>query len=263
MMRKLSPDVVAQWVEKYSSNESYQPLQDVLFQSLRRQLENDSDEELAELAEALEDQVATALDRRANDYLEEGVVPSFDLSVESGARYYRIHSKPETALLVRLRNATPEAFEVFCKIILSRLKSDAVVEGGPHDGGVDFHAVGLPVSTLANPAPPASKAVVIGQAKRYKEKNDVGESEVRSFVGASIKKADEMRRQYGDRVGILTPVVLAFWTTSYFTTGARELARSMGIWYLNGQGLSQLACRIGLDENTVEEAENEVLHRRI
>jgi hypothetical protein len=256
-VRRLSPDVVAQWVEKDASNDAFLPLRDVLHLSLRRRFNDDSDEEIAELSEAMESAVASSLDVRSDEYWQEGVVPAYEMSSDAGDHYFRVLDTPETPLLRKLRSATPEAFEVFCKMILVKLKADAVVDGGSHDGGVDFHAVGLSWSALAEPSPPASKAVVVGQAKRYKNGNDVGEVEVRSFIGASIKKLDELRMQYGDRIGIMTPSILAFWTTADFHVGAKKLARSFGIWYLNGRGLAQLAKRIGLDTADVDAAEAE------
>ncbi|MGO8925847.1 MAG: hypothetical protein ACLQU3_02975 [Limisphaerales bacterium] len=57
----------------------------------------------------------------------------------------------------------------------------------------------------------------------------------------------------------MTPVLLAFWTTSDFTPQAKQCARELGIWHLNGIGLAQLAIRVGLSEDEIAGAEAEAL----
>jgi hypothetical protein len=39
------------------------------------------------------------------------------------------------------------------------------------------------------------------------------------------------------------------WTTSDFNRNAKEYARDMGMWYLNGLGLAQLAFKTGMEIN--------------
>jgi hypothetical protein len=56
---------------------------------------------------------------------------------------------------------------------------------------------------------------------------------------------------------LFTPLLLAFWTTGDFTPPAKKYARHLGIWYLNGVGLAQLATRVGLKPKDVTIAETE------
>jgi hypothetical protein len=56
---------------------------------------------------------------------------------------------------------------------------------------------------------------------------------------------------------LLTPVLLAFWTTGDFSPSAKKYARDLGLWYLNGIGLAQLATRLGLVMADLERAEAE------
>ena len=253
-MGKFNPDEVAQWVEQDSTQTEFQPVRLVLNLCLRGRIASYSDERIAELAEELESSVGIALERRATAYLDDGISPPFEVSVEQGASYFKSLPKTETSLLGDLRKASPAGFEVFCKMILMKLKADAVVEGGPHDGGVDFYALGLPLGDSLHPSPRPSKAVVIGQSKRYAATKTVSEVELRSFVGGAVKRLHDLRGQYPDRFGLLTPVLLAFWTTSDFTSSAKTYARALGLWYLNGVGLAQLATRIGLKREDVEGA---------
>lgn len=256
-MGKFNPEALALWIEQDCSQQNFQSVRKLLALSLRLRIPQYSDEKVAELAEELTASVGIALEKRKLDYGLEGVLSPFEVSVDSGDYYYKALPRPEMALLHRLRNCEPAGFEVFCKNILSRLKAEAVVDGGPHDGGVDFFAIGLSPGPTLDPVPPAAKAVVIGQSKRYAADNDVAEVELRSFIGGSLKKADELRRKYPDRFGILTPVLFAFWTTGDFTPSARKYGRDLGIWYLNGVGLSQLAVRIGLAVADIDAADAE------
>jgi hypothetical protein len=260
---KFNPDVLALWIEQDCTQANFQAVRNLLAWSLRSRIQKYSDEKIAELAEELTPAISSALEKRKTDYAQEGVVPPFEVSIDDGDYYYKALPRPEMSLLNRLRTCSPAGFEIFCKFILARLKAEAVVEGGPHDGGIDFYAIGLSPGPLIEPAPPASKTVVIGQSKRYSATNDVGEVELRSFIGGTIKKADELRRKYPDRFGLLTPVMLAFWTTGDFTPPARKYARDLGVWYLNGVGFSQLAIRIGLSTVDIEAADAEALQMEI
>ena len=120
------------------------------------------------------------------------------------------------------------------------------MEGGPYDEGVDFTAFDLSLGSLPGPAPIGAKVVLIGQAKRYKTGNNVKERELREFVGAAIKRTYKLKRMYTSQVGSLHPIVYAFWTTSDFHQSAKDFARDMGIWYLSGLALTQLAMRLGV-----------------
>src|SRR5258705_463543 len=72
-----------------------------------------------------------------------------------------------------------------------------------------------------------SRILVIGQAKRYIDGNHVREKELREFVGAVIKRVDELKRTRSEQFGIMHPIILAFWTTSDFHLNAREYAKNV------------------------------------
>ena len=246
-MGKISPAVVSQWIEETASPSSFRPLRELVTEVLRAHTPW-SDEEVAEEAESLELRVAKALEQRVEGYRCDGVIPPFEFSNDDGGAFLRGIERQDGKLLKRLRQLPSDVFEKFCAKILTRLHAESVVEGGPHDGGVDFYAVGLRLSPKVAPAPPSSMGVVLGQCKRFKEGNTVTITDLREFVGCSFRKADELRKMYPDRFGLMTPLLLAYWTTGDFNNPAKEFAKEMGIWYLNGIGVSQLAIRIGLTE---------------
>ncbi|WP_161554827.1 restriction endonuclease [Ereboglobus luteus] len=243
---KLNPDIVAQWVEQDCQQTDYLPVRDVLAISLRNRIPNLSEEQASEYSEELTQEVCKSLESRIYQYAQDGIIAPFKIDSDEGANYIKSSSTVESDLLLELRKRSSEIFELFCKVILSKLYAEAFVVGGSHDGGVDFYAIGLPWDNLTNPMPPSSKALVIGQSKRYKKNNTVGECEIREFIGGAINQADELRRKHPDRVGLLTPLLLAFWTTGDFSVSAKKYARKLGLWYLNGIGLAQLATRLGL-----------------
>jgi hypothetical protein len=235
----------------------FRPVREILAECLRTRLPQFSNEDIAELAENLDTPVTNSLEARASEYKRDGVVPPFEVSADEGKAYFKAIARPEQPLLANLRSMTPVAFEVFCKYILVRMGADGFADGSPYDGGVDFYAVGLSLGEKTEPSPPTARIFVIGQSKRYALGNDISEVHVRGFVGGAIRKADKFRARYPDRFGLLTPVLLAFWTTSDFTPSAKTFAKEIGIWYLNGIGLAQLAMRLGLGAIDLSQAEAE------
>ena len=195
--------------------------------------------------------VSEALGILREEQIRDGVSPAFDVDFGEPQRFFRVKDTPEVFLLNKLANMNPLGFELFCKAILERMNASAVVQGGPHDGGVDFFALGLSLGGDLGPIPPAAKAAVVGQAKRWKTTREVSETDLRMFIGGAVAQADALRKQHADRFGLFTPVCLAFWATCGFNSTARRYARSMGLWYLNGVSLAQLALRLGLGENDV------------
>jgi hypothetical protein len=256
-----SPDVVAQWLEEDCPNLAFRPVRDILAECLRGRLPRPSDEEIAELSEDLDHSVSLALEARASDYRRDGVQPPFEVSSDDGKAYFKALETPEQPLLASLRKMTPTAFEIFCKYILLNMGAEGIAEGSPYDGGVDFYAVGLSLGEKTEPSPPTARVFVIGQSKRYSVRNDITEVHLRGFVGGAIRKANKFRAKYPDRFGLLTPVLLAFWTTSDFTMSAKAFAKEIGIWYLNGTGLAQLAVRLGLGPAHLLAAEQEARQR--
>jgi len=58
-------------------------------------------------------------------------------------------------------------------------------------------------------------------------------------------------------------VLLAFWTTGDFSISAKKYARDIGLWYLNGIGLAQLATRLDLSFADLKAAEKEAETKRL
>jgi hypothetical protein len=134
---------------------------------------------------------------------------------------------------------SPKKFEDFCVRILESLGAIALNVGGPGDLGVDFQAKKLNLGGLTEFLPEFAKPALVGQAKRYT--GTVSEPEVREFLGGAILKAREME------LGICTPVIFAFWTTSKLDRAGIDTCEKYGIWYLDGPRLLKLAERQKID----------------
>lgn len=259
-MLKLNSKVVAKWVEIRAQNFELRPLSSVVNTVLTGELSKNSKrpvspEEIAETVEELVPDVAGCLASIADDYVRQGVDPSFRVEIEDGDHFYCCKDSPDRDFRRKLADMTPDGFEHFCKGILNKLMGSATVTGGPNDQCVDFYAVGLPLAGGAGPFPIASRLLVFGQAKRWKIDTQISPTDLREFVGAAVLRVDELRRKHSDKCGLLTPICFAFWATCDFSVEAREFAERMGLWYLNGKALSQLAIRIGLGEQSLLEAE--------
>jgi hypothetical protein len=247
-MRDPNPYTVAQWLRDEGSNTEFKSLQSVVNDILASRLPNRSQEEVSELAEMLNSQVIQELHDIAAQFTLDGIVPRYEILTEEATTHIRFLEQPELNLLKELQARPPDYFEHFCKRILEILGANASVEGGPGDGGVDFVAFGLPIGPIPGPSPSGARAVVIGQAKRYATGINISENDLRAFIGAVTRRTYSLKRSNPIQVGSLHPIVYAFWTTSDFHRNAREFAREMGLWYLNGIALAQLAMRIGINE---------------
>ena len=137
-------------------------------------------------------------------------------------------------------------FEELCAEVLKKLGwHETGCIGGKQDDGVDFCGFGFPDNQLFNlPIPLNCRALVIGQAKCYKQGNNVTETEIRKFVGGALKKLNDFRKS--GKVGVLTPVIFAFWTSSDFNDSAKEYAKTMGIWFMNGRTLVEYLDKLDL-----------------
>jgi restriction endonuclease Mrr len=235
--------IVAQWISSSIRDEGFLPLRVVLELVLVERWQGKSAEEIAEHAELVEHDVYHKLDLIAEQLTREGTEPPFTLEGDPGTAYIRAINVDSLVILERLRDLEPIQFEQFCADALTALGATARRTGGTGDGGVDFTASNLPVSNCAFAPTSVCRPIVIGQAKRYTGQITV--TDLRSFLGGAILKADEMRRIDED-LGLFSPVIYAFWTTSGFTADARVFARRMGIWALSGVSLAQLALRLGV-----------------
>ena len=241
-------DAVSLWISDDGTNTEFRTLRSVVNDVLLTHLAGRSEEELSELAERLEPQVVQELYTITDQSLLDGIVPRFQVTTEEATAHIKFIDRPELHLLRELQTRAPKDFEDFCKRVLQTLGANASVQGGPGDGGIDFLAFGLRTGPSLGPSPSGAHAVVIGQAKRYATGNNISEYDLRAFVGAATRRTFQLKRSNPSQVGSLQPVVYAFWTTSDFHRNAKEFAREMGIWYLNGLALAQLASRLGITE---------------
>jgi hypothetical protein len=242
-----SPDIIAGWLVQDSSNSNYQPLRTAIESVLSMKLSEYSPERISEIAEQAITGVISSLEIMIEENHEEGIASSYELSSEGKSSFFKILDTPERILLRSLRRVEPKIFENFCATILHALGCEAWSQGGPNDGCVDFYGFSLQFAKDVVFAPLRSKAMVIGQAKRYAEGNNITLNDVRQFLGGAIQQVNEKRNEQPDKIGLFTPVIFAYWTTSDFHWLAKEYLRKMGMWYLNGIGLAQLAIRVGVN----------------
>jgi len=242
------PQYVANLIVESGNNYSFKKLEDVTFDLLKSNRILSSDEAIWDYIEQYNSDIARELFIKIDDRKKDGVTLNFELKEDIGDYYIEFYSKPEIELLRNLQLNTPEYFEYFCKRILDGLGGNSIVTGGTNDGGIDFISTDILLNKLPSQSTKGSNILVVGQAKRYTKGNQVCEKEIREFVGASIKKVDELKKTRSEQFGILQPVIYAFWTTSDFNSIGREYAKNIGIWYLNGVALCQLALQLGIDE---------------
>jgi restriction endonuclease Mrr len=249
-MKLPKPQYIANQLVETGSNLEYNKLKDVLYQLLKSKYSNCSDEEAWDYLEQFNSDIAKELFRKENDSHLDGVQLNFDIAEEDDGYYVKFYDKPEIQLLREVQRDSSSNFEIFCKDLLHALGGRSSVSGGINDGGIDFYAFDLQINKLPNYSTKGSKIVVIGQAKRYKDGNHVKEKELREFIGASVKKIDELKKSRSETIGIFQPIILAFWTTSDFTEGAKKYANELGIWYLNGIALCQIAMKVGINKSS-------------
>ena len=148
------------------------------------------------------------------------------------------------ALLRKLRRIDPFKLEDVCSTILSKFGAESKTTQRTNDDGVDFYALNFDFVPDGFPTPQSSRAAIIGQTKRYKETNLVTETEVRAFVGGAMKVKNDLVKN--GQILPLSPVALAFWTTSDFDRNAKKYAKDMGLWFMSGRALAHYVFRLGL-----------------
>lgn len=244
IMGKLKPQNVANWLIEDGTNEEYKKLDDVLYEILDKRMVKWSEEEIWDYIEEYSDDVANELFRKEDEFKINGMEATFDISDED-TYYIAFSDRPEIEFLRALQRGTPDNFEHFCKNLLKELGGQADVVGGSYDGGVDFIGYDLQLNNLPQTSTIGSNIMVIGQSKRYKDGNQVTEKELREFVGATIKRVYDIKKTK-ESIGIFQPVIIAFWTTSDFHYNAIKYAKEIGLWYLNGIALSQMATKLNM-----------------
>jgi restriction endonuclease Mrr len=240
-----SPDTVALWLSRELSTTDYQPLEEAIAASVVSRGVEFSLEEASEFAERVQDDVVAALLRLANESKEEGFEPLFEIDTSDPKCYIRPRKTATTEYLDRLLKLSDKQFERFCARVLKQFGSPAECSGKPGDGGVDFIARHI---EICSPASVGARVLVVGQAKKYHKNHHVKLNEIRNFVGGAVHRVADHSDPSTFRTAVLAPVVFAFWTTSDFLPSAKRYARSIGLWYLNGVGIAQLAINKGITD---------------
>ena len=243
-MAKPTSQKIAGWVIESLINDNWNLLSEVCYSALSNQLSSYSEEDIFELIESELQYVADILRNNAAYSQENGEMSIYEIDQEQSP-YIRRIEEPYPELLIRLHTIasikTPpnkqqensKNFELLCSKILMKLGcEDAQRIGGTDDSGVDFYGFSF-LSRNDLLMPVNAKTFVIGQAKLYQKSSIVSETEIRKFVGGALKKLNDFRKS--GNVSVLTPVVFAFWTSSDFDNPAKEYAKNMGIWFMNGR----------------------------
>ena len=234
-------EVIASWVVDGLNEPQWSPIKDVLLKILRENLTEYTENQLLELAEEVEPHIAKILRDRRDESILEGAVVHYDVDLDGN--YLKGTEFPHLALLTRLRTMNPFDFEHVCAKLLEKLGAKAHVTQKTNDGGVDFVGLELRPIPVEFALPLTSRLTVIGQAKRRSNKN-VSLNELRQFVGAARLHHDDLIKR--DGIGVLSPTLLAYWTTSDFDSTAKIYARDIGMWTLNGQTICDYIIKLGV-----------------
>jgi restriction endonuclease Mrr len=245
-MAQLSSQIIAQWAIENLESEEWILLSDICIQGIRKQ-NKFSEIVIEESVERELDNVAEILRNKAAAATEHGELATYEIDYEQSP-YIKKICEALPPILAAIREMDSVEFEIICAKILSDLGWNETGRiGGTQDDGVDFYGFGFPNNQLLDlPIPPSCKVLLIGQAKRYKQDNNVSETDIRKFVGGALKKLNDFRES--GKVGVLTPVIFAFWITSDFDDHAKKYAKTMGIWFMNGRTLVEYLNKLNLSE---------------
>jgi hypothetical protein len=239
-----SSQTISQWIEEDLTLDTWVPIRGLALDALRKRwtkpelaLEDLIDNQLSYIANHLRDELA--------ERFIDGKVVDFEIDNEEPPYLRRLLPR-RPSLLEKMRKVNPFAFEEICSRVLTALGGEAGVTQKTNDGGIDFTAIKLKIIHSTLPMPHSCHAVVIGQAKRYREGNAISETRLREFVGASVLKRHQMAAE--QMIPPLMPTLFAFWTTSALEPNAKKFARSIGLWYMDGATLSAYARELGLEE---------------
>lgn len=235
---------VAKWVETHLEGDTWQSLEDVILSSVSKVMHGASIGTITDTVEEHQNHVEQILRNNLAFIISDGGVPKYEL--DPNESYIKRINTAHRKVLERLRATDPFHFEVICKLILEKLGGTADITQKSYDGGVDFYAFDLKTYCSNLALPISASLSVIGQAKKYKEANEVRENEVRNFVGGAMLKLDEFKKI--NKINVLSPVVYAFWTTSDLNINAKKYARDMGIWYLDGFAIADYVIKLKLED---------------
>lgn len=243
-MAKPSSQFLASCTQEYLNSPEWCPLKTAIANAVESAMHK-SRPEAEEMAETYLVHVTQHLRDIVENFREDGIPPPFEIDNETEPYVRAVVSGNHKSLLQIIRDQDSKLFEKLCGDILEKLGGRSKVSGATNDGGIDFVTVALPVGkTSTVEAPLASRLTVVGQAKRYKAGNNISTCCLREFVGAATIRTHELRRD--GTIPPIGPVILAFWTTSAFDAPARQLARDIGLWYLDGVALAHYVVELGL-----------------
>lgn len=241
-MSKPSTQQAAAWVKSSGLSEDWQLLREVLHRVMSDKWTGHSDSEIADFVDEHWEFVADHLRIEMSEAELDGAVCNFRIDDEDDP-YVQSTGENTDDLLAKLKRLCPFQFEDVCKRVLDRLGGQSQVTQKSRDGGIDFFSVGIDILPDGINAPIQCRASVIGQAKRFTSRL-VAEKALREFVGASVLKRNELR--IARSVSPLSPILLAFWTTSNFDPNCKSFARNAGVWLMDGHTLSAYLQRLGL-----------------
>jgi len=240
---------MASWVIDALYITEWERLDTICVRVLTIRLKGWTQSAIADLAESNAPYIAEQLRNDLATSVMDGVPPAFEIDSEEKP-YIRLVDAHILPLLKKLRSIDPLDFEHVCSSILRKMGALAEVTNKTRDDGVDFYAIDFDFVPDGIITPQACRAAVIGQAKRYKDGNNVKETDVRAFIGGAMKVKNDLTMK--GKILPLSPVVYAFWTTSDFDPNAKTFCRSLGLWYLSGRALARYVLDLGL-EPTVDD----------
>jgi hypothetical protein len=238
-----SSQVVAHWVKQDLNTTSWESLSVICTRALTSRWIQQSQSQIAEFVESNLTYIADHLRAEISDCMIDGTAPRFEIDNEV-IPYIRLIEDGAGDLIAKLRKIDPFKLEELCSDVLIKFGAEAKYTKKTNDGGIDFEGFGLQIVPLAFGLPASCKAAIIGQTKRYKEGHPISEVRLREFVGAATLRRHRLQRE--GKIGPLTPVVFAFWTTSDFDPGAKRYAREIGLWYMEGRTLAKYAAELGM-----------------
>ena len=155
-----------------------------------------------------------------------------------------------------LTELDPVMFEVLCKQTLKELGCQFTGKTRTTaDGGVDFFGTlvlhEVPDSPFSQKIKLIHNAKVhfIGQAKRYSLTNTIEPQHIREFLGSALLLEFTQGWNLQEELAIENlpqryikpkdPVIWLFFSTSFATLGARNLANYLGIYFQDGEDISR------------------------
>lgn len=239
-----SSQAIAGWIAAELSVVEWERLDIICVRVLTVRLKGWTPSAIADLVETNAPYVAEHLRDDLAFCAMDGVPPAYEIDNEDKP-YIKLVDSQTAPLLKKLRCIDPFDFEHVCSNILSKMGAQADVTNRTNDDGVDFYAIDFDFVPDGIKTPQACRAAVIGQAKRYKNGNNVKETDVRSFIGGATKVRHDLTIK--GKILPLSPVVYAFWTTSDFDPNAKIFCRTLGLWYLNGRALARYVLDLELE----------------